>query len=27
VAAFTFTAMLTVLLVRVTNPFSVQHPQ
>jgi MFS transporter, FSR family, fosmidomycin resistance protein len=27
VAAFTFAAMLTVLLVRVTNPFSVQHPQ
>ena len=27
VAAFTFAAMLTVLLVRVTNTFSVQHPQ
>jgi MFS transporter, FSR family, fosmidomycin resistance protein len=27
VAAFTFAAMLTVLLVRVANPFSVQHPQ
>ncbi len=25
--AFTFAAMLTVLLVRVANPFSVQHPQ
>ena len=27
VAAFTFAAMLTVMLVRVTNTFSVQHPQ
>jgi predicted MFS family arabinose efflux permease len=27
VFAFTFAAMLTVLLVRVTNTFSVQHPQ
>jgi len=27
VAAFTFAAMMTVLLVRVTNTFSVQHPQ
>jgi MFS transporter, FSR family, fosmidomycin resistance protein len=27
VFAFTFAAMLTVLLVRVTNPLSVQHPQ
>jgi MFS family permease len=26
-AAFTFAAMLTVLLLRVTNPLSVQHPQ
>jgi len=27
VSAFTFAAMLTVLLVRVANPFAVQHPQ